>query len=570
MTDTMPSASPAESMPDELFYSSPKSKLGKQRFWLRVTFPLFLLLSLFGTGSRGDISLLVLSFGVGIFLIFDWVFRQQLKLGQPVVVLRPAGIESLLFQGKEKLCGWSEIEGVSLKMIQRRKFLELRLVTAPGKADQARFWRSHNPVPPILNLDVFDRDTQVRLLDAIHRRLPSLASAVGAGGSAVLNTLVEEHAFERELEALAPIPWVTWSLVAANVLIWCLGLGFGASLLQTPVDKLLAWGGNAASEVQRGEWWRLLTATFLHANLMHVAMNMLGLLSAGITLERIYGHRLFLLIYLGSGLLGSAASLYFSARSGISVGASGAVFGITGALLVALLQHRKRLPKAFSKQALSSTAIFIVYALLQGFSKTGVDNAAHVGGLIGGALLAWVLPERLDMPHFLRTWHSRARMAAAATLLACITLAGLAPPATVDLQRVVTGNAAMLKGMTAFVAAMRALEQEQQEIAAGRLTLREVDERSRTVHAPVFRQLRSLLAEAYVPPTDPREPLLQDTRRVADLMLEVLAMESVYRDGSDMPEPADPGRAAVLNEELVQVSARIQQTLTALDRRQRK
>jgi len=161
-------------------------------------------------------------------------------------------------------------------------------------------------------------------------------------------------------------------------------------------------------------------------------------------------------------------------------------------------------------------------------------------------------------------------MAVAATLLACITLTGLAPPATVDFQRVVTGNAAMVEGMAAFVAAMRTLEQEQREIDAGRLTPREADDRSRTVHAPVFRQLMSLLAEAYVPPADPREPLLQDTRRVAELMLESLAMESVYREGSDIPEPADPERAAVLNKELAELSKRIQQTLTALERKQRK
>ncbi len=570
MTDFPPQPLQPESMPDELFYSSRKSPVGKQLFWLRVTAPLFLLLSLFGTGGRGGVSLLVLSFGVGILLILDWIFRKQLKLGPPVVILRPAGIESLLFQGKEKHCRWDEIEAVSLKMLQGMQFLELRLAVAPGKKDRVSFWRGHNPVRPTLHLGVLDRDTQVRLLDAIHRRLPPSASGAGVAGATNPNPLVEEQAFEKSLEALAPIPWVTWSLVAANVLIWCLGLGFGASLVDTPVDKLLAWGGNAASEVQRGEWWRLLTATFLHASLMHVAMNMLGLLSAGITLERIYGHRLFLLIYLGSGLLGSTASLYFSARSGISVGASGAVFGITGALLVALLQHRQRLPKAFSKQTLSSTAIFIVYALLQGFSKTGIDNAAHVGGLIGGALLAWGLPERLDMPHFLRTWHSRAQMAVAATLLACITLLGLAPPATVDFQRVVTGNAAMAKGMTAFVAAMRALEQEQREVEAGRMTLREADERSRTEHAPVFRQVQALLAEAYVPPTDPRAPMLQDTRRMVELMLEMLAMESVEREGSDKPEPIDPERAEVLAREFAQLSKRIQQTLTALERKQRK
>ncbi|GBG03598.1 hypothetical protein AZSI13_29250 [Azospira sp. I13] len=102
------------------------------------------------------------------------------------------------------------------------------------------------------------------------------------------------------------------------------------------------------------------------------------------------------------------------------------------------------------------------------------------------------------------------------------------------------------------------------------LTLREADERSRTEHAPVFRQVQALLAEAYVPPTDPRAPMLQDTRRMVELMLEMLAMESVEREGSDKPEPIDPERAEVLAREFAQLSKRIQQTLTALERKQRK
>ena len=93
---------------------------------------------------------------------------------------------------------------------------------------------------------------------------------------------------------------------------------------------------------------------------MHLAMNMLGLVGAGIIVERIYGHRLFALIYLGSGLMGSALSFHFSAQHAGSVGAPGAVFGITGALFVGIFQHRQKLPNASSKHAISSIGIFIV------------------------------------------------------------------------------------------------------------------------------------------------------------------------------------------------------------------
>lgn len=111
---------------------------------------------------------------------------------------------------------------------------------------------------------------------------------------------------------------------------------------------------------------------------MHVAMNMLGLYSAGIWVERIYGKRLFTLVYLASGLMGSVLSLYFSAQNAVSVGASGTVFGVTGAFLVAVAQNRSRLPKLFSQQTLSGMGLFIVYSLLQGFGTQGIDNAAHI------------------------------------------------------------------------------------------------------------------------------------------------------------------------------------------------
>ncbi len=132
-------------------------------------------------------------------------------------------------------------------------------------------------------------------------------------------------------------------------------------------------------------------------------MNMVGLVSAGVTVERIYGRPQFALIYFGAGLAGSALRLHFSAQQAVSVGASGAVFGITGAFLVGVFQHRDKLPKTFSKQTLSGLSFFILYALAQGFAKQGIDNAAHIGGLLGGCLLAFILPERFDPIHFAAT-----------------------------------------------------------------------------------------------------------------------------------------------------------------------
>lgn len=142
-------------------------------------------------------------------------------------------------------------------------------------------------------------------------------------------------AFANRRRALARQPWVSYALVLLNVAVWLITLASGAALMQAPADKMLVWGGNAASEVQRGQWWRLLTAVFLHSGLMHLAANMVALLCAGPTVERVYGSHRFLLLYLGAGLAGSALSMHFSAQHATAVGASGAVFGVAGALLVA-------------------------------------------------------------------------------------------------------------------------------------------------------------------------------------------------------------------------------------------
>ena len=82
------------------------------------------------------------------------------------------------------------------------------------------------------------------------------------------------------------------------------------------------------------------------------------------------------LIYFASGIVGSSLSLYFASQTTVAVGASGAIFGVTGALFVAIFQHRKRLPKSFSKQMITSLSFFITYSIIQSLTKTGIDNHA--------------------------------------------------------------------------------------------------------------------------------------------------------------------------------------------------
>lgn len=157
----------------------------------------------------------------------------------------------------------------------------------------------------------------------------------------------------------------------------------------------------------------------------------------------------YLLIYLGAGLLGSALSLSFAAQHAIGVGASGAVFGVAGAWLVAIRQYRGRMPETLSKRLLTQIGLFVLYSLVQGLTKPGVDNAAHVGGLIGGCLLACILPARLDMDRYRRRLPGRAAMALAATGAGIAVLAMLAPRAALDHRQFFASAEAVARGFSA-------------------------------------------------------------------------------------------------------------------------
>lgn len=136
-----------------------------------------------------------------------------------------------------------------------------------------------------------------------------------------VNPLEEKQAFIQHCKALTPIPWATYSLISVNILIWLAMLTQDAQFLLTQTSLLLKWAGNllAFLEVQ-GKWWNLLTATFWHANVLQLVLNMLGLYTFGTSAERLYGRKQLLLIYFCSALLASCASLYVSELKAISTG----------------------------------------------------------------------------------------------------------------------------------------------------------------------------------------------------------------------------------------------------------
>ncbi len=213
----------------------------------------------------------------------------------------------------------------------------------------------------------------------------------------------------RTLRGLARLSWATWLITIVTVAIWCvtayqLALATGAHNLRDIVanvlnnainiqdndalsNVLVAFGAKYNQLIVQGQYWRFVTPIFLHANLLHVGLNMLNLVVLGTFLERLVGHLRFMLIYFVTGVVSVIASFYFMPEQ-ISVGASGAIFGLVGAYSVFVLIHRR----AFRYNGIPALLwlIFVIGVNLSiGLFIPNVDNYAHVGGLLSGCLLGW-------------------------------------------------------------------------------------------------------------------------------------------------------------------------------------
>ena len=182
-------------------------------------------------------------------------------------------------------------------------------------------------------------------------------------------------------------PLVTQALVGINVLVFLWELVGGAGLSGNGYigSWVVQHGALFGPLVASGDWWRIVTSGFLHASLIHIAFNMYALYFLGLMLEPVVGHARFALIYFVSLLAGSFGALIVNPDA-ITVGASGAVFGIAGAAVVDL-RHRGINPME------SGLVFFLGINLLLGFTLSGISVGGHIGGLIGGALAALAMTE---------------------------------------------------------------------------------------------------------------------------------------------------------------------------------
>jgi rhomboid protease GluP len=209
-----------------------------------------------------------------------------------------------------------------------------------------------------------------------------------------------------EPEHAADRPLATYSLVAVNALVWLLAM---LVALITGGDYITWFGIKEPFLITAGQYWRLITPMFLHADIMHLAANSFSLFIFGQVVERLFGSRKFLVIYLISGILGNIVSFAFvPARS---LGASGAVLGIGGALLYLWRMNRRVL---YGRRRQYLTLVFmVIFNLLYGFGRPGIDNFAHLGGAAAGYLAAGAM----GIKHFRESNNKRLLYAAVIVIL---------------------------------------------------------------------------------------------------------------------------------------------------------
>jgi membrane associated rhomboid family serine protease len=241
---------------------------------------------------------------------------------------------------------------------------------------------------------------------------------------------LDQHRMQR---GLSRISWATWTIVVVTVVMWCftayeVALAAGAHNLHDilaniinnainvqPQENnalsgvLITYGAKENDLILHGQYWRFITPIFLPVNALHIGLNMLNLAVMGVFLERLVGHLRFLLIYLVTGVVSIIASFYFAPQD-VSVGASGAIFGLVGAYSLFVLMHRRAF-RGGGIFALPWLVAVIGLNLSIGLFVQNVDNYAHLGGLASGCLLGWWFTPlyRLSNTHAFVDMHSLSR-----------------------------------------------------------------------------------------------------------------------------------------------------------------
>jgi membrane associated rhomboid family serine protease/Tfp pilus assembly protein PilF len=212
---------------------------------------------------------------------------------------------------------------------------------------------------------------------------------------------------------------LTKLIIGLNVAVFLLMVLNHVSPVTPQNDQLIRWGADYGPLTFGGQWWRVLSSVFVHIGIVHLALNMWCLWNLGALAEHIYGRWLYLFIYLFSGIGGSLASLWWHPTV-TGAGASGAIFGLAGALIITLRWGDLAVPQETLRPILRSLTAFAGYNLFFGAVQPGIDNAAHLGGLAVGVIQGAVIIQ----PAFRRPGSEKVRTYCAVAL--SVALMGVA------------------------------------------------------------------------------------------------------------------------------------------------
>ena len=177
-------------------------------------------------------------------------------------------------------------------------------------------------------------------------------------------------------------PIITFSLIIINLIVFALMYAFGAGSENS--ETLIKFGANYIPLTKSGEYYRLITSAFLHIGFIHLLLNMYSLYVVGTQIEYFYGKVKYIFIYLFSAIMGSLFTLVLSSENTLAAGASGAIFGLLGALLYFGYHYRGYIGNMIIRQVIP----IVLLNLYIGYVTPGIGNAAHIGGLIGGYMIA--------------------------------------------------------------------------------------------------------------------------------------------------------------------------------------
>lgn len=208
-----------------------------------------------------------------------------------------------------------------------------------------------------------------------------------ASKAALEQDIKEAEEIDKAMNLSGSNLYFTYAIIAINVLIFILMAANGAGIFDANGYVHIKWGSNYGPLTLTGDWWRLVTNIFIHFGIIHIAMNMYCLYVVGVYLEPMLGKTKYIAAYLCTGILASLTSLWWHKEGVNSAGASGAIFGLYGLFLALLTTNL--IPKKVRNAQLQSIGIFVAYNLIYGM-KGGVDNSAHIGGLLSGFVIGYL------------------------------------------------------------------------------------------------------------------------------------------------------------------------------------